>query len=175
MWPAYRVCRVTCWNFERTPLDRSCIYTKKIVLIDVLHQWRPENNVLVKKKTNKHNFIETSVTASFLSSFFPSRLELFCSMADVSCVNSQVGHLSVAYFFFSCHQDLHCLYFCFTELQWAGFRTRFQCEIWANMLQLFSSPRPATCRASGVSETYKIILFPWRYTRPFWLQTANQY
>ena len=34
----------------------------------------------------KHNFIETSVTASFLSSFFPSRLELFCSMEDVSCV-----------------------------------------------------------------------------------------
>ena len=26
----------------------------------------------------KHNFIETSVTASFLSSFFPSRFELFC-------------------------------------------------------------------------------------------------
>ena len=38
MWPAYRVCRVTSWNFERTPLDRSCIYTKKIVLIDVLHR-----------------------------------------------------------------------------------------------------------------------------------------
>ena len=29
----------------------------------------------------KHNFIETSVTASFLTFFFPSRLELFCSMA----------------------------------------------------------------------------------------------
>ena len=47
----------------------------------------------------KHNFIETSVTASFLSSFFPFRLELFCSMADVSCVN-KVGHIYVAYFFF---------------------------------------------------------------------------
>ena len=37
MWPAYRVYRVTSWNFERTPLDHSSIYTKKIVLIDVLH------------------------------------------------------------------------------------------------------------------------------------------
>ena len=38
MCPAYWVCRVTSWNFERTPLDRSCIHTKKIVLIDVLHR-----------------------------------------------------------------------------------------------------------------------------------------
>ena len=29
MWPAYRVCRVTSWNFERTQLNGSCIYTKK--------------------------------------------------------------------------------------------------------------------------------------------------
>ena len=35
----------------------------------------------------KHNFIETSITSSFQFSFFPSRLELFCSMADVSCIN----------------------------------------------------------------------------------------
>ena len=35
----------------------------------------------------KHNFIETSVTASFLFSFLPSRFELFCSMAHVSCGN----------------------------------------------------------------------------------------
>ena len=35
----------------------------------------------------KHNFIETSVTSSFLSSFSPYRLELFCSTADVSCVS----------------------------------------------------------------------------------------
>ena len=34
----------------------------------------------------KHNFIETSITSSFQFSFFPSRLELFCSMADVSCI-----------------------------------------------------------------------------------------
>ena len=95
-----------------------------------------------KKKQNKLNLIETSVTSSFLSSFFPSRLELFCSMADVSCVNSQVGHISVAYFFFSCHQYLHCLYLCFTELQWAGFRTRFQCEVWANMFAAFLHPSP---------------------------------
>ena len=31
----------------------------------------------------KNNFIETSVTSSFLSSFFPSWLKLFCSMTDV--------------------------------------------------------------------------------------------
>ena len=48
---------------------------------------------------NKHDFIETSVTSSFLSSFFPSRLELFCSTADVSCVNKQAMYLSLISFF----------------------------------------------------------------------------
>ena len=60
------------------------------------------------------------------------------------------------------------------NLQWAGFRIRCQCEVWANMLAAFPQPSP-TCRVSETSETYKIILFPWRYTRPFWLQTADQY
>ena len=47
----------------------------------------------------KHNFIETSVTASFLSSFFPSRFELFCSMAHVSCVNKEAIYPSLISFF----------------------------------------------------------------------------
>ena len=67
----------------------------------------------------KHNFFETSVTCSFLSSFFPSRLELFCSTADVSCVNKYaMGHISVAYFFFSYHQDLFIFLFHRIAVSW---------------------------------------------------------
>ena len=69
-------------------------------------------------KTN-HNFIETSVTSSSLSSFFPSRLELFCSMADVFC--ARVGHISVAYFFFSCHQDLFIFLFYRIAVSWLSY------------------------------------------------------
>ena len=47
----------------------------------------------------KHKFIETSVTSSFLSSFFPPRLELFCLTADASCVNKQAIYLSLILFF----------------------------------------------------------------------------
>ena len=104
----------------------------------------------------KHNFFETSVTCSFLSSFFPYRLELFCSTADVSCVNKYAIYLSLISFFLA---TKICLYFCFTELQIAGFRTRFQCEVWANMFAAFLQPS-STCRASDAQETYKIILFP---------------
>ena len=120
----------------------------------------------------RHNFIETSVTASFLSSFFPSRFELFCSMAHVSCVNKKAIYPSLISFFLATKICIVYNYFCFTELQWAGFRTLFQCEVWTNMFAAFLQPWP-TCRASDASATYKIILFPWRYTRPFWLQTAN--
>ena len=105
----------------------------------------------------KHNFIETSVTASFLSSFFSSRLELFCSMADVSCVNKYAVYPSLISFFLA---TKICLYFCFTELKWAGFRTQFQCEVWANMFAAFLRQPLPTCRASHALETYKIILFP---------------
>ena len=80
----------------------------------------------------KHNFFETSVTCSFLSS------------------------LSLISFFLA---TKICLYFCFTELQLAGFRTRFQCEVWANMFAAFLQPS-STCRASDAQETYKLILFP---------------
>ena len=82
----------------------------------------------------KHNFIQTSVTSSFLSSFFPSQLELFCSTADVSCINKEAIYLSLISFFLATRI---CLYFCFTKL-WAGCRTRFQCEVWANMFAAFS-------------------------------------
>ena len=34
-------------------------------------------------------------------------------------------------------------------------------EVWADMFAAFLQPSP-TCRASHASETYKIILFPWR-------------
>ena len=46
------------------------------------------------KTKTKQNFIETSVTSSV-----PSRLELFCSTADVSSVNKQAIYLSLISFF----------------------------------------------------------------------------
>ena len=39
-----------------------------------------EQRVTSWQTKTKHNFIGTSVTSSFLSSFFPCRLELFCSI-----------------------------------------------------------------------------------------------
>ena len=49
----------------------------------------------------KHNFIETSVTASFLTFFFPSRLELFCSMAaETSLALTSRPHIRRFFLFF---------------------------------------------------------------------------
>ena len=45
-----------------------------------------DQRITSRQTKNKHNFMETSVTSSLLSSFFPSRLELFCLMVDVSYV-----------------------------------------------------------------------------------------
>ena len=87
----------------------------------------------------KHNCIETSVSTSFLSSFFPSPLELFCLIADVSCVNKQAIYPSLISFF-SCHQDLHCLYLCFTEL--LAFVFEFSVKCGPTCLLLFSSHLP---------------------------------
>ena len=112
----------------------------------------------------KHNFIETSVTSSFLSSIFPSWLELFCSMADVR--KAYIRHL----FFFSCRQDLFIFLFYRIAMSWRSYSV----SMWslgenAAFLQLL----PTCRRSSDASETYKIILFPWRYTRPFWLQKSK--
>ena len=120
----------------------------------------------------KHNFIETSVTSSFLSSFFPSRLELFCSTEDVSCVKLQVGHTSVAYFFFFLPPRFvyisvspNC-----SELAFVlGFNVKFG----SKCLPLFSSHRPSSSFwCFGNLQNHPVF---WRYTRPFWLQTANSY
>ena len=89
----------------------------------------------------KHNFIETSVTASFLSSFFPSRLELFCSMADVSCVNKQAIYPSLISFFLAtkiCTVYISVLPNC-SELAFVlGFNVKFG----PTCLLLFSSHCP---------------------------------
>ena len=59
------------------------------------------------KQKNKHNFIETSVTSSFLCSFFVIMISTWTVLFNGgSLLPWQVGHKSVAYFFFSCHQDL---------------------------------------------------------------------
>ena len=77
----------------------------------------------------------------------------------------QVGHIPVAYFFFSRHQYL--VLFVLQNCSELAFVFGFSVKIgptcfFAAFLQL--------SRAH-----LKPILFPWRYTRPFWLQTANQY
>ena len=91
----------------------------------------------------KHNFIETSISDLFFPVFLFSISTWTVLFNGRHLLRQQSSrHISVAYFFFSCHQDLHCLYFCFTELQWAGFCTRFQCEVWANMFAAFLQPSP---------------------------------
>ena len=86
----------------------------------------------------KHNFIETSVTSSFLSSFFHLDLNCFvqwqtalaceqallrftrpnrraCSQANGSCVTSRL------YFLFSCHQDLFIFPFYRIPVSWLSY------------------------------------------------------
>ena len=89
----------------------------------------------------KHNFLETSVTASFLSSFFPSRFELFCSMAHVSCVNKQAIYPSLISFFLApkiCIVYISVLPNC-SEL---AFELGFNVKFGPTCLPLFSSHRP---------------------------------
>ena len=55
MCSAYRVCRVTSWNFERTPPDRSFIEKAQRITA-----WQTKT---------KHNFIETSISDLFFPVF----------------------------------------------------------------------------------------------------------
>ena len=82
----------------------------------------------------KHNVIETSVTSSFLASFFPSRLELFCSTADVSCVNS-CKYAIPRFVYISVSPN--CSELAFVR----GFNAKFG-PIGPTCLPLFSSHRP---------------------------------
>ena len=85
----------------------------------------------------------------------------------------QVGHISVAYFSFSRHQYLFLFLFYRIVVTWLSYSV----SVWSlgQHVCCFSPAIALTCLASEASETYEIILFSWRYTRPFWLQTANHY
>ena len=91
----------------------------------------------------KHNFIETSVTASFLTFFFPSRLELFCSMAaETSLALTSRPHIRRLFLFFFatkiCIVYISVLPNC-SELAFVlGFNVKFG----PTCLPLFSSHRP---------------------------------
>ena len=69
------------------------------------------------KTKTKDNFIEASVTASFLSSFFQVffHLDLNCFVQWKTSLALR-GHISVAYISFFLATKIF-LYFCFTELQ----------------------------------------------------------
>ena len=56
-----------------------------------------------KKQTQLHRNLSHLF---FPVSLFSSRLELFCRFNGGSLLGWVVGHKSVAYFFFSCHQDV---------------------------------------------------------------------
>ena len=86
----------------------------------------------------------------------------------------QVGHISVAYFSFSRHQYLFLFLFYRIVVIWLSYSV----SVWSlgqHVCRFSPAIAHLSCRASDASETYKIILFPWRHTRPFWLQTANHY
>ena len=107
--------------------------------------------------------------------FFPdrSRLPSFPEFAVYSRTvyralqtqHRKVGHIPVAYFFFSLHQYLFLFLFYRIVVSWLSYRV----SVWSlgQHVCRFSARLSPTCRASDASETYKIILFPWRYIVPF--------
>ena len=91
----------------------------------------------------KDNFIETSVTASFLSSFFQGffHLDLNCFVQWKTSLALR-GHISVAYFFFPCHQDLFIFLFYRIAVSCMAFVLGFSVKFGPTCLPLFPSHRP---------------------------------
>ena len=88
------------------------------------------------KTKTKDNFIEASVTAPFLSSFFQVffHLDLNCFVQWKTSL-ALGGHISVAYFFFPCHQDLFIFLFYRIAVSWLS-------KFGPTCLPLFSSHHP---------------------------------
>ena len=74
------------------------------------------------KTKTKDNFVEASVTAPFLSSFFQVffHLDLNCFVQWKTSLALR-GHISVAYFFFPCHQDLFIFLFYRIAVSWLSY------------------------------------------------------
>ena len=92
-------------------------------------------------QTKKPNITSSKPQSPLLSCLPFFHLDLNCLVQrQTSLASTSRPYICRLFLFFLATKI--SLYFCSTELPWAGFRTRFQCEVWANMFAAFLQPSP---------------------------------